>query len=340
MKRIVLLLLCFSLLAGCTSAQKVSKNKQHTATFLNLFDTVTTIVGYAESEEIFKQIVQPIHDELEHYHKLFDIYEEYDGTNNLKTVNDKASVSPVTVDNAILELLQKCKEYYISTNGTFNIAMGNLLKLWHDAREDGLNYPANAYLPDFDDLKNASLHMNPDDIVLDLENSTVFISDPLLKIDVGGIAKGWAVQKVCKNAPSGLLISVGGNVYATGAKDKNDTPWSVGITNPDGDKNLHILNIKTGSVVTSGSYYRAYSVDGKLYHHIIDPKTLYPGKLWTSVTIVCSDSGLADVLSTSLFLLDKNTGQTLLDKFDAEAMWVDTTGNKYYSNNFKDLIRN
>ncbi len=340
MKKFVLLLLCVVLLSSCTSPD-VTAQKQYTATFLELFDTVTTVVGKADSEEAFQESVQPIRDEMEHYHRLFDIYESYEGINNLKTVNDMAATAPVVVDTAILELLQDCKDYYTATGGLFNPAMGAVLKLWHDAREDGINDPEHAYLPDSAALQEAALHRNPDHIILDWESSTVFLADPALKLDVGGIAKGWAVQRICEHAPDGLLISVGGNVYATGPKASDGTPWAVGIQDPNGDSNyLHILNITSGSVVTSGSYHRAYAVDGKLYHHIIHPTTLYPGELWTSVSVVCRDSGLADILSTSLFLVDQASGQLLLDRYGAEAMWVDTAGNQYYSPGFRDLIRN
>lgn len=339
MKKIALLMLCFILLCGCRTDK--TSQKQYTATFLDLFDTVTTIVGKAESKEAFEESLKPVHEGLEYYHKLFDIYDEYDGITNLKTVNEKAAISPVVVGTAILDLLQDCKEYYTATNGKFNPAMGSILSLWHNAREEGINDPENAYLPDMDRLLSAKEHINPDDIVLDRENSTVFFKDADLRLDVGGIAKGWAVERVSKTAPEGLLISVGGNVYATGPKDKSGTPWAVGIRNPDSDGDyLHILNIKAGSVVTSGSYIRAYAVNGRLYHHIIDPDTLYPAEKWTSVTVVGEDSGLADVLSTALFLLDREDGQKLLDRYKADAMWVDAKGNKYYSPDFKDLIRN
>ncbi len=341
MKKLILLLLCAFLLSSCTAPVSSVQKKQYTATFLELFDTVTTIVGKADSQEAFEESVQPIRDEMEHYHRLFDIYEEYDGMNNLKTVNDMASTAPVVVEPAILDLLQDCKDYYTATNGLFNPAMGAVLKLWHDAREDGINDPEHAYLPDSAALQEAALHRDPAQIILDREASTVFFADPSLKLDVGGIAKGWAVQRICEHAPDGLLISVGGNVYATGPKSPDGTPWAVGIQDPKGDSNyLHILNITSGSVVTSGSYHRAYAVDGKLYHHIIHPTTLYPAELWTSVSVVCEDSGLADVLSTSLFLLDQESGQLLLDRYDAEAMWVDTAGNQYYSPGFRALIRN
>ncbi len=340
MKRFFSLLLCCLLLSGCR-LQKLPEQKQYTATFLELFDTVTTVVGRAESEEAFQAAVKPLRDELERYHRLFDIYEEYEGTVNLKTVNDRAAEAPVAVDAEIIALLLDCKEYHKASGGVFNPAMGSVLRLWHDAREDGFNDPQNAYLPDTDKLREAALHIDPEQLVIDAEASTVFFSDPMLKLDVGAIAKGWAVQRVCEKAPSGLLVSVGGNVYATGPKAADGTPWAVGIRKPtDNDGYLHVLNIKKGSVVTSGSYQRAYAVAGKLYHHIIDPRTLYPAEFWTSVTVVCEDSGLADVLSTSLFVLDREAGQALLDRYGVEAMWVDTEGNNHYSPGFRGLIRN
>ena len=103
--------------------------------------------------------------------------------------------------------------------------------------------------------------------------------------------------------------------------------------------NLHTLYLSTGSVVTSGDYQRCFVVDGVLYHHIIDPETLYPSGYWSSVSIVCDDSGLADALSTALFLLPQAEGQELLDKTGAVAMWVDNDGNVYYSPGFEELIR-
>ena len=340
MKRLIsVLLLCALLLTGCTGAGEQGK-KQYNATFLTLFDTVTTIVGLAEDEASFTQTAQAIHDELLVYHQLFDIYNDYEGVNNLKTVNDNAGLSPVVVDRAVIDLLLDCKEYYELTDGLVNVAMGSVLLLWHEARNDGLNDIANAYLPDREALEAAAEHVDISCVVIDEEASTVFISDPVVRLDVGAIAKGWAAQRAAENAPEGLMISVGGNVCATGAKDESGTPWRVGIQHPDGgEEYLHTLNITGGSVVTSGDYQRCYMVDGKIYHHIIDPATLYPSEYWRSVTIICADSGLADALSTALFLLPLEAGMELLESCGAEAMWVDEAGEKYYSPGFEALIR-
>ena len=156
---------------------------------------------------------------------------------------------------------------------------------------------------------------------------------------MGAIAKGYALEQVCKTAPEGLLISVGGNVRATGPKPDGGS-WVVGIQNPTGEEGyLHTVEVQDISVVTSGDYQRYYTVDGVSYHHIIDPETLYPGRLWRAVTVLCPDSGLADGLSTALFLLPQAEGQALLDKFGCEALWVDSDNNLHYSPGFRDDIR-
>ena len=338
MKRILALLLILSvLLCGCAGAGE--EQKQYTATFLTVFDTVTTIVGRDVSEESFTEKTQAVHDVLLHYHQLFDIYNEYEGLNNLKTINDHPG-EPVEVEQAVIDLLLDCKAYYALTAGRVNAAMGSVLYLWHEAREDGLNDFAGAYLPDADALTEAAQHTGWDNVVIDDEANTVTLTDPALRLDVGAIAKGWSVQRAAETAPEGLLISVGGNVCATGPKDASGTPWVVGVQDPDGGENyLHTLYLTRGSMVTSGDYQRAYMVDGELYHHIIDPDTLYPGKLWRAVTVVCPDSGLADALSTALFLLPQEEGQKLLTQCESYAMWVDADGEIFYSTGFEDLIR-
>ena len=339
MKRFVCLLLICALLAGC-SGPAAAQRKSYDATFLTLFDTVTTIRGFADSQEEFTEVATAIHDELLRYHQLFDIYNDYEGVNNLKTVNDRAGEAPVVVDEAIIDLLSDCKNYASISDGKVNVAMGGVLYLWHEARNDGMDDPRYAELPDQEALEAAAEHWDLDAVIIDTEASTVYISDPLVRLDVGAVAKGWSVQRVCENAPEGMLISVGGNVFATGPKDKTGTPWVVGVQDPDGGSDyLHTIYLTRGSIVTSGDYQRYYVVDGKVYHHIIDPDTLYPSEYWRSVTIVCEDSGLADALSTALFVLPLEEGRALLDSCGAHGMWVDMDGNAFYSSEFEALIR-
>lgn len=343
MKRTATLILLLVLLCGCTAAPAKSDDtglNRYDATFLTLFDTVTTIVGYAETEEAFTDTAQVFHDELLEYHQLYDIYNEYEGINNIKTINDHGWEHPIKVDQRIIDLLLFSKELYTQTEGRVNIAMGSVLRLWHDARETGIADPSRAALPDQAALEQAAAHTDIDSIQIDVEESTVFLSDPEVKLDVGAIAKGYAVEQVCRNTPSGLLISVGGNVCPTGPKPESGQPWVVGIQDPeDPEQYLHTIYVEDVSVVTSGDYQRYFTVDGVPYHHIIDPDTNYPAGYWRSVTILCRDSGVADALSTALFTLPQEEGQALLDAFQAEAMWVRQDGTILYSPGFQAYIR-
>ena len=340
MKRILALLLMVSLLlGGCASAPQPEEN-QYTATFLNVFDTVTTVIGRDTSEEAFTQRANAIRDGLQHYHELFDIYHDYEGKNNLKTVNDNAGIAPVAVDKAIIDLLKDCKTYYDLSGGKVNVMMGSVLHLWHVARNDGLNDPQNAYLPVMEALQEAAEHTSFDALVIDEAASTVYISDPMASLDVGAVAKGWATQRVAETVTEGMLISVGGNVCATGPKMADGTPWVIGIQDPDvADKNCHTVFVTQNSVVTSGDYQRNYGVDGKLYHHIIDPETLMPAGYWRSVSIVCADSGLADALSTALFLTDHEAGKALAQSCGAEVLWIAADGQEYMTDGFAEILR-
>ena len=330
-KLLVLFLAICLLLSGCileTGPKKFEKS------YFTVFDTYTTITGYASSQQEWNAVADGLYHLLWEYHQLFDIYNEYDGVANLKTVNDNAGIAPVQVDRRIIALLLDCQEYYEATDGLVNAAMGSVLQLWHEARTAGLEDPENARLPEAEALAEAAKHTSWDNVIIDAEKSTVYLSDPAMSLDVGAIAKGWATQQVAEEAPAGVLLSVGGNICATGPKT-DGSAWNVGVQDPDNASGyLRTCKIEKGAMVTSGDYQRYYTVDGKQYHHIIDPTTGYPAQYWRSVTILCPNSGLADMLSTALFLLPLEAGQALLAQYGAQAMWVDHQGEIFLSDGF------
>jgi len=125
---LVLVMLCS--VTGCANG----KETRYEASFLELFDTVTKIVGYAKNEEEFTEYTQLIYDELKVYHELYDIYHDYDGINNIKTINDNAGIKPVKVDQKIIDLIKFSKETYKLTGGKTNVALGSVLTMWHDYR--------------------------------------------------------------------------------------------------------------------------------------------------------------------------------------------------------------
>ena len=120
--------------------------QRYQGTFLELFDTVTVVLGYASSEEEFNAEVQALRSSLEEYHQLYDIYNDYEGVNNIKTINDNAGGDPVEVDQRIIDLLLFCRDMYERTGGKTNVMFGSVLSIWHDAREYGINNPLEAYL--------------------------------------------------------------------------------------------------------------------------------------------------------------------------------------------------
>ena len=311
--------------------------QRYEATYWDVFDTVTTVTGYAAGQAEFDAAAREIHDTLLEYHRLYNIYESYDGLRNLKTVNDQAGIGPVPVDERILSLLQFAQTAWTETGGRVNAAMGSVLALWHDAREQALEDPDRAALPDRSALEEAALHTDLSALELDLEAGTAFLTDPDMALDVGALAKGYAVEQVAAAAPDHFLISVGGNVCATGPKP-DGTPWTVAVENPDGGDFLYLLSVEDRSVVTSGDYQRYFELDGVRYHHIIDPDTLEPAAYWRSVTVVADSSAAADCLSTALFTLPQAEGQRLLDQWGAEALWIGRDGAQVMSPGFSAYL--
>jgi thiamine biosynthesis lipoprotein len=345
-KKIVLTIITFAFLINITACGKHGKTR-YEAEFLVLFDTLTKIVAYTDSKEEFSKQSQLIYDSLKEYHELFDIYNDYPGINNIKTINDNAGIKPVKVDKRIIDLLLFAKDGYKKTNGRMNVAFGSVLTLWHDYREAGLEDEANAALPPMDKLQEASKHIDTNKVIIDEANSTIYLEDPDMSLDVGAVGKGYAVEQVAqiaiKNGFSAGLISVGGNVRAIGYKGENNELWNLGIQNPDKESektSLHIVNVTNASVVTSGDYDRYYTVNGKRYHHIIDPDTLFPSEYFTAVSIICPDSGFADVLSTAVFNMPFEEGLKFINELpDTEALWIMKNNEIRYSDNFKKFIK-
>ncbi len=322
---LVLLLVAALALLPLTACQ-AAEQERFSGQFLSLFDTVTQVVGYAEDQAAFQAYMEQLYDELEVYHQLYDIYQDYPGVTNIKSINDAAGLAPVTVDEKIIDLLLFAREAYDLSGGRLNMAMGSVLSIWHDYRTAGIDDPLQARLPPRDLLEEAVRHTSIEAVVIDEEASTVYLADPAMSLDVGALAKGFATQRVgafiVDQGLTDVLLSVGGNVRAFGEKAGGQL-WQVGIKDPFSDGDLTVVNLSDRAVVTSGDYIRAYTVDGRRYHHLIDPDTLFPANFFAAVTVICPDSGLADALSTSLFLMPYEEGRALVDALEeVEALWV------------------
>ncbi len=347
---IIVLILAISLVTGCQTNKTKEYNK-YSDSFFDTFDTLVQVVGYAETEEEFNSYVEKIEARFQYLHKLYDIYNNYEGINNVKTINDNAGVKPVKVEKEIIDLIIFAKEWHGRTNGQTNIAMGPVLKIWHEYRQEGEYNPENAELPPMDKLVEANQYTDINKVIVDTEKSTVYLADKRMSLDVGAIAKGYATELVAKEImaegfTSGI-ISAGGNVRVLdkpldGVRER----WGIGIQNPNtsivpnDNSVLETLFINNASVVTSGDYQRYYVVDEKRIHHLIDPRTLMPGEHYRAVTVVASDSGLADALSTAVFLMPYEESKELVNSMDGvEALWVMHDGTIEATDGMKEMMK-
>lgn len=339
---LIIVIIVSFILGSCENSSKT----RYEAEFLFLFDTATTVIGYSRNEETFKEEAQFVYDELNEYHQLYDIYNEYEDLNNIKTINQNAGIAPVAVDSRIIDMLVFAKEVYTITQGKVNIAFGAVLGIWHTYRTDGIENPLSATLPSAKSLQLAADHTNIEDLVINKEAGTVFLKDKEMSLDVGSIAKGYAVEQVVQAAKAKgyteLLISVGGNIRTIGGKGNDQIPWEIGIQNPDKDnidKILMHVKLSNGALVTSGDYLRYYTVEGIEYHHIIDPVTLFPSQYFDSVTIISTDAGLADALSTAAFNMPFDEGYAMIEQIEStEALWIFADGNLEESSGFVNLV--
>ena len=331
---LLFLLLSFSCLVGCNEKKEEPQYPTYSKEVSYLhFNTVTILSSYGNiTQEEFNSYVSMVDEMLEHYHKLFDIYYEYAGINNIKTINRKAGKEPVTVDAELIDFLLYCKELYTLTNGKTNVMLGSVLSIWHDARETADERGGNLNideLPSTSALSAANQHTSIDALVVDKEAKTVFISDAKASIDVGAIAKGYAAAKVAQKlkdmGADSMALNAGGNIITIGLKP-NGSKWVTGITNPNRTAESSLacrVEIGETALVTSGDYERYFVCDGVRYHHIIDPETLMPANYFASVSIFAADSGLADALSTALFCMSYEEGLALIERIGGvEVLWI------------------
>ena len=200
---VVAVILLASALVGCQGMS--GKYSKHSDSLFDVFNTLITVVAYTRSEQEFDSCFATMRGRFRELHQLYDIYNDYQGINNVKTINDNAGVQPVNVDSEIIDLLLCAKDWYRRTGGKTNVAMGAVLRIWHDYREEGQSDPENAKLPPVEDLREAERHTDIDKIIIDADNSTVYLPDPKMSLDVGAVAKGFATEIVAREmAEAGL----------------------------------------------------------------------------------------------------------------------------------------
>lgn len=326
MRKIGIFLLVF-VLVGCNQVKRQQRQ------YYEYFDTNSTLIAYQQN---FEEMGSYVEQRLVYYHQLFDIYHQYPGVINVASLNNRVE-SDFVVSKDLYDFLAFGLECYHKSKGIINIGAGSLLSVWHDSRTADNNQ-----LPSIVDLNVASEHIDLNSMVLNEEALKVTFSDPLLRLDVGALAKGYAVEKIVNELKllnyNNFLFSSGGNVASVGYKDNNKL-WVVGIESPfDTTQLLAQLQLTQYSVVTSGDYQRYYIVDNESYCHIIDPFTLYPASHYRSVSVISDSSMMADYYSTLLFILPKAEALELVEADKSiEACFVFADGSIVYSSGFSNF---
>lgn len=338
MKRWMSLLLLCIWLPACAGLAEPAYEK-YRYYFFNTFDTVVTLTAYAKDQAEFDAYAALVESEMTRYHRVFDLYHAYDGVYNLNYLNANAGKEPARAEPELIDLLQLIKAWRAEYGTALDPAMGGVLGLWHDAREDG------TVLPDQILLEQAAQHMDYDQVIIDPNALTVFYADPVILLDLGAVAKGYAAQLVAQTlAEQGLdsfLLNAGGNVVCGAPPKDGRDSWTIAIEDLDGVSTREKIYVSGLSVVTSGDYQRYYVLGGKRYHHLIDPTTLYPAEYVRAVTIVHPDSGLADFLSTTAFLLPYADSRRLIERIGgAEGMWTLPDGSVEMTDGFLALCKN
>ena len=276
-------------------------------------DTYINVKFYSDDRDKAFDIMSGIDDIYREYHELTDRYNSYDGVNNVYYINHNDSKNKeIVLDSRLYDMIKYVYDFGNNTNGLFDINMGGVIDVWKKYRDKGEGVPS------INELKKANKR---NEIVL-LGDNKILNNHP--NIDLGGVSKGYTTQVVSdylrNNGIKYFLINAGGNVSCGESYSKDY--YKIGIQNPDGNGVIDVLKGVNISAVTSGGYERNYEYNGHIYHHIINPKTLYPSEFMKSVTVVSSDSGLADMLSTTLFLMDVDDALEFLKGYDAEAIFV------------------
>ena len=347
-KALCLLLSILSLaaaLTGCGAQSVQGETQAKGKAYFSYFDTVSYVYSYAgDSAERFESLSADVSHILEEYHRLFDIYHEYSGLVNLCTVNKNAGGEALRADEKLLDFLEYGAEMYELTDGQMNIMLGAVLRPWHDCREAASENPEQARIPTEEELRRAREHTDIALLEIDREAGTVRIADPAASLDVGALGKGYATEMAARYleeaGAEGYVLNIGGNIRIIGHRP-DGSDWGTGIRDPLDPDEKYALHIRIADTAcgSSGIYERFFVADGKRYHHIIDPDTLYPADYYAALTVITKDSGLADALSTALFCMDEEQSRALAEKLEGvEVLWIFPDGRQSCTEGFRALI--
>ena len=319
MKRLILAgLLILFIVYGC--GQKFPSKKEF------LMDTEVEIILPQGSEEDFAAAF----DEIKRIEKLMDIH---DPESEISRINRLASKESIKVSKEIFMVLKKALKYSRLTSGAFDVSIRPLSTLWGGKGQL-------KEVPEIKEIEEKLLLVDYKNIILNERNQTLEFKRESMALDLGGIAKGYALDRAIKvlqgRGIKEALINAGGDIRVMGER-----VWKVGLQHPrKGKEVLAVIRLKDQAIATSGDYQRYFIKEGKRYHHVINPETGYPVTECMSVTIIGPEAIPVDVLATGVFILGPEKGLELIESLKGvEGIIIDAQGRVLSSSGLKEKLQ-
>lgn len=296
-------------------------------------DTLVTINVVSSSQDRAEKAMDAAFSEIEKLERLFNFFSP---ESEVSLVNTNAGSSEVKVSPEILDILEKAVFVSKNTQGAFDVTIGPIITLYDFYKK---------IKPDDRAIKKNLPLVNYREVVINRDNSTVFLKKRGMRIDLGGIAKGYtadrAVETLKKHGIKAGLVSVAGDIGTFGNKP-DGRPWKVGIRNPRAggseDDILLTIELSDMAISTSGDYERSFIRDERRYHHLLDPKTGYPAVGCQSVSVITKEGAFTDAFATGVFILGPEKGLKVLEAMGFDGVIVDSEGKVYTTPNIRGKI--
>ncbi|MBQ7960765.1 MAG: FAD:protein FMN transferase [Clostridia bacterium] len=279
-----------------------------------LFDTTCTVTAYGKGAEA---AVEAVFERLEEIHRETDMFSE---NSTVARFNFAKMGETIDANEDLTKILETAVEIGKHSNGAFDVTIAPVVQLW--------NFSGDGRVPSKSEIEEKLELVGLDKFVFEKSGRLGKNIDGVM-LDLGGAAKGYAgdeaIEVLKNHGVSGAVVDLGGNITCFGDNPAtSDGKWRIGLQKPFSPTGEFddVVEIKSGAVVTGGTYQRYFEKNGKKYHHIIDPHTGYPSdKEYSSVTIVAENGLLADCLATACFVMGKEEGSALAEMFGAEAIY-------------------
>jgi thiamine biosynthesis lipoprotein len=298
-----------------------------------LMDTLVTVTVVADSDKKADTAIEKAFSVIERFGDTIDFFKE---TSELSAINRNAGIRPVRVSPLTLDVIKEALFVARKSGGAFDPTIGPEIELWDFAKK---------IKPSDEAIKETLPLVGYQKVIIDPNNSTVFLSKKGMKMDLGGIAKGYAadlaVDELKRDGITAGIVANAGDIKTFGLKP-DGTAWNVGIRNPrqkgESDDLLAKVRLTGRAISTSGDYERFFIMNGKRYHHILDPRTGYPAGLSMSVTVVADKGMYTDAFATAFFVLGPEKGMKLLEEMGMDGIIVDASGGVHTTPGIRRIV--